>query len=96
MDPQDSFGCGPLVCFSLQMVGHVDALDYQDFSIHLDLAERIRRQVSLACRNPARLQRTAKGARQSASRRRDEIVYRRSVRRVYLQVHAIVFGHLIV
>jgi hypothetical protein len=95
MEAQDPLGSGPLVRISLEMVRYVDAPHDQDLVLCLNLANDICRQIPLSGGNPARLQRATKGPRQSASRRRNEIVYRRSMRRVYARIHAIVFGYLV-
>ena len=95
MEAQDPLGSGPLVRISLEMVGYVDAPHHQHLVLCLDLADDICRQIPLPGGNPARLQRATKGPRQSASRRRNEIVDSRGVRWVYARIHAIVFGYLV-
>jgi hypothetical protein len=80
MEPQDALGSGSLVRLSFQMVDYVDAPYHQHLVLCLDLTNDIRRQVPLSGGNPARLQRAAKGTRQSTTGRRDKIVYCRGVR----------------
>ena len=76
-----------------QSVGHVDAANDQDVAVLFDFARGLGGEKALAGRDLARFQRTAKGARQSAGRRGDEVVQRRIARLVDLRVDPIVRGH---
>ncbi len=73
-----------------QPVGDVDAPDHEHVPVLLDLTDGLRRQVALAGRYPARLQRAPEGPGQSAGGRRDEVVEGRGVRLVDLRVDAVV------
>jgi hypothetical protein len=82
-----------LIRWQQQAIGDVDAADDEHVALFLDLADRFRRQEPFSGWDLARLQRTAKGAGQSAGRRGDQIVERRVARLVHPLVDAVVLGH---
>ncbi len=90
MDSVRTLRCRALLRAQSKLVGHVDAANNQDFAVFLDLAGRLRREEAFSGWDLARFQRTAKGARQSARGRGDEVVKRTVVRLVDLRVNAIV------
>jgi len=57
-----------------EVVTHVNAFDNENPVLFFNVARYISRQQSAACRNPARLQRAAKGPGKSAARGGDDIV----------------------
>lgn len=81
---------GVLLGAQAQVVADVDAANDQDVAVLLNLTGCLGREKALACWNLARFQRTAKGARQSAGGRGDEVVERCVVRLVDPLVDAIV------
>ena len=71
---------------------YVDASEDENFPLELDFTRRLADQLSIACRDLARLQRASEGPGQSTGSRRDDVVDRRRVRVVRSGGPAIVFG----
>ena len=90
MDSVRTLRCRALLRAQSKLVGHVDAANDQHVAVLLNLSGCLRREEALAGWDLARFQRTAKGARQSARGRGDEVVERRVARLVDLRVNAIV------
>jgi hypothetical protein len=90
----DSLRILPALVRNLQPVFDPDPLDHQDAIISLDLADRFDLVMVRINFDLARFQRTRERAGQSATRRCDDVVERRRVRRILLRVHAVVLGDL--
>lgn len=73
-------------------VGHMDAANDEHVAVFLDLADRLRREVPLACWDLARFQRTAKAAGESAGGRGYKVIERRVTGLVHRLVNAVVLG----
>jgi hypothetical protein len=76
----------------LQVVVHVDAFDDQHAAVRLDLAAGFGNQFSIACRDLARLQRTTKGAGQSAGGGRHHIIQRGGMGFMDVGIDTVVLG----
>jgi hypothetical protein len=84
----------PSLCGYREAIVDSDSLDHKDAVLGLDLAGGLG-LVSLGIDlDLTRLQRAGKGAGQSATGRRDDVVKRRSVRRILRRVDAVVLGDL--
>jgi hypothetical protein len=81
---------------SLQRVGDMDPFDNEDLAVLLDLTDRLRREVSVACIDATRLQRASQGAGQSATGRSNDIVERGRIRRIGVGIYAVMFGNFAV
>lgn len=71
------------------MVTHVNATDDQYLAVHLDLSRRLRYEAPLPGRNPARLQRAPKSPGESPGGRGHDVVQRRGVGLVNVEIHSI-------
>jgi hypothetical protein len=90
----DSLRILPALVRNVQPVFDPDPLDHQDAIISLDLADRFDLVIVRINFDLARFQRTRERAGQSATRRCDDVVEGRRVRRILLRVHAVVLGDL--
>jgi hypothetical protein len=81
---------------AFQGVANADLFDYQDLFLEIDLAFGFRRELPLACVDPARLQRATQGAGESTGGRGDYVVEGRGVVRVLAGRGAVVLAHLVV
>jgi len=78
-----------------QRVGHPDPLDDQDLVFQVDLAFGFRCELSLACIDPARLQRATQGAGESTGGGGDDVIERRGVVGILAGRGAVVLAHLV-
>jgi hypothetical protein len=74
----------------------MDLLDYEHLVLEVHLAFGIRRKLSLACIDPARLQRATQGAGESTGGGGDDVVERGGVVGVLASRGAVVLANLIV
>jgi len=74
----------------------MDPFDNEDLALLLDLADRLRREVSVACIDATRFQRASQGAGQSATGRSNDIVERGRIRRIGVGIYAVMFGNFAV
>jgi hypothetical protein len=79
MNSQHPVGGDPVLLCHPEAVGNVNPLDNQYPALQLDLTTYVPIDVFRSQRNPARFQRASKGAGESATRRRDDVVYGRRV-----------------
>jgi hypothetical protein len=85
-----------LVRASGEVVAHVDGLDHQHLFLEHDHAIGVGGQPAFARIDPARLQRAAKGARQSTGGSRDDVVEGGRMVWVLARGRAVVLPHLVV
>lgn len=94
METMRPLGCGLLTGLRPKAVGHMDAFDDQNTAVLFYLSHRVRYQPPLTSRNPARLQRAAQGAGQSAGSGRYQVVNGGGMRFVDCLIHTIVLRDL--
>jgi len=93
MEAVDSLdGLEIFVLGASQVVGDVNPFHYQDLSFQLDLPDRCRGEVSVACVDATRLQRASEGSSQSASGCRHQVVDSGGIGRVGIHVCLVMLG----
>jgi hypothetical protein len=80
VDLVDALDDGPRFFWRDQAHLHMDAPDYQDTVLRLDLTSNLSCQTPVAGIDVARFQRTSEGTKHSTRSGRDDIIDRRSVR----------------
>jgi hypothetical protein len=93
VEAEYSLGHVSLVGRQLEVVRDVNSLHDEYFPLFFDLTKHLGCQSPFSCWDPARLQRAAKGARQSTGGCRNEIVDRRGVGFVNRRIYAVVLGN---
>jgi hypothetical protein len=79
-----------------ERVPDADPLDDENFVLEVDLAFGFRRELPLACVDPARLQRATQGAGESTGGRGDDVVKGRGMVGILAGRGAVVLPHLVV
>ena len=77
----------------LQVIYHMDSLDYQNLTFLFNFSLRLAAQQTFAGGNLARFQRAAKSAGQSAGRRGHHVVQGGRLGGMHFRVDAVMFGN---